>query len=296
MTEEQHREPAYPNSATLRPLLKRRKPINHSSVPFVLCWSQKAGCTVALKWYLHHAGLLEDALQLEDPNMRLKIHSYENKVLKARPDYTDELVMAIQSGKPIVGFIRCPYERAFSSYMILNHGWYLKMKRRGVISPGMKMRQAVVEFVHGDGAEMGHPIAFRDYLLWLKQQDMSALDPHHTPQRLPLHKLVPATFYRLIDFEAAIDSMEKAFALDTSWSERERFSSGHHRPKVDTSATKIAAFLEEAVPLEAYPLQNLPKMTRPALSGTGVGALIEEIFDEDIAAYDSIAPITDAST
>jgi hypothetical protein len=295
MTEGQHGEPAHPPSATLRPLLKRRRPINHSTVPFILCWSQKAGCTAALKWYLHHAGLLEAALQLDDPNLRLKIHSYENKVLKARPGYTDDLVAAIQSGKPIVGFMRCPYERAFSSYMILNHGWYLKMKQRGVVSPGMNIRQAVVEFVHGDGTEMDLPISFRDYLLWLRQQNMSALNPHHTPQRSPLHTSVTVTFYRLIDFEAAINRIEEAFALNISPPGRERFSSGHHRPKVDSSATEIAVFSEEAVPLEAYPLQSLPKITRPALSGTEIAALIEEIFAEDIATYDRIPPLSGAS-
>lgn len=280
------------NSNTLRPLLKRRKPINHCAVPFILCWSQKAGCTAALKWYLYHAGLLDEALQMEDPNLRLKIHSYENKVLKSRPGYTQELVSAIQSGKAMAGFMRCPYERAFSSYMILNHGRYLKMKLRGVISPGMKLRQDVVDFVHGEGKDMGAAISFRDYLLWLRQQDMSTLNPHHTPQLLPLHKVVPVTFYRLIDFDAAISVMEEAFALGTSSAARETFSSGHHRPKVETSTKKAAAFLDKPLPLAAYPLQNLPGISRTALAGTEVASLIGDIFADDIAAYDSITPLT----
>ena len=295
MTEGLNLNPAYADSITLRPLLQRRKPINHSKVPLILCWSQKAGCTAALKWYLHHAGLLEEALQLEDPNTRLKIHSYENKVLKARPGYTDDLVAAIQAGKPLAGFMRCPYERAFSSYMILNHGWYLKMKRRGVISPGMKIRQSVAESVHGEGVEMNRPISFRDYLRWLRQQDLAGLDPHHKPQLSPLHRLVPVTFYRLIDFDAAISLMEETFALENSLSERERFSSGHHRQKVETSEAEILAFLEKPIPLEAYPVQNLPKVTKSVLSGTEIETLIKGVFAEDIAAYDNIAPLSDSA-
>ena len=295
MTEGQHRNPAYPDSGTARPLLKCRTPLNHAAVPFILCWSQKAGCTAALKWYLHHAGLLEEALQFEDPNRRLKIHSYENKVLKARPGYINDMVAAIQSGKPLTGFMRCPYERAFSSYMMLNHGDYLSMKRRGVINPGMRIRQAVVEFVHGEGAEMERPICFRDYLLWLRRQDLAALNPHHTPQLLPLHKLVPVTFYRLIDFDAATSLMEETFALENFSSDRERFSSGHHRPKVETSEAAILAFLEQSVPLGAYPVQNLPKITRTVLLGTDIETLIKELFAEDIATYDNITPLNDSA-
>lgn len=272
----------------LLPLLKRRRPINHAAVPFILCWSQKAGCTAALKWYLHHAGLLEEALQLEDPNLRLKIHSYENKVLKARPGYITDLATAIQSGKPMVGFMRCPYERAFSSYMILNHGRYQRMKRRGVISPGIRTRQALVDFVHGEGAELNRPISFRDYLHWLRQQDFSTLDPHHTPQCMPLYRLVPVTFYRLEDFDAAVDRLEQFYALDRSRSERDRFSSGHHRPKTDTTTSAARTFLEQALPLDAFPLEDQPKITRQVLEGTGFESLIREIFAEDIAAYESI--------
>lgn len=275
----------------LQPLLKRRKPINHCKVPFILCWSQKAGCTAALKWYLHHAGLLQDALQLEDPNLRLKIHSYENKVLKARPGYTEDLVTAIQSGKPILGFMRCPYERASSSYMVLNHGRYLKMKLRGVISPGMKVRQAVVDFVHGEGSDMGAAISFRDYLLWLCLQDEAALDPHHTPQLLPLHKLVPVTFYRLKDFDTVISLLEKSFALQPSAEAETNFSSGHHRPKVGLSPEETAAFIDKRLPLTAYPVQNLPRVSRATLAGTGPETIISDVFAKDIAIYDNIAPV-----
>ncbi|MEM8562779.1 MAG: hypothetical protein AAGF57_11125, partial [Pseudomonadota bacterium] len=168
----------------LRQLLKRRKPINHRNVPFILCWSHKAGCTAALKWYLHHAGLLKDAMSMHDPNHRLKVHSYENKVLKARPGYTDDLVSAIEQGKPMLGFMRCPYQRVFSSYMILNHRRYLPLMKRGISNPGIATRQTIVASLYGEEAAFNLPISFKDYLVWLRQQNMHKLNPHHAPQTL----------------------------------------------------------------------------------------------------------------
>jgi len=284
------------NPEILRPLLKRRKPINHARVPFILCWSHKSGCTAALKWYLHHAGVLEDALQLHDPNRRLKIHSYENKVLKAQPGYMDDLVADILAGKPAAGFMRCPYERAFSSYMILNHGSFLEMRNRGVINPGMRTRQAVVNFVHGQGADFQLAVSFRDYLQWLREQDHSSLNPHHTPQSLPLHRLIPIDFYRLEDFDLAVSQLEEKFCLDQSWSERERFSSGHHRSKTEAPVGEALAFLEQPPALDAFPLNKLPRISRQLLAGTGFETLIREIFAEDIATYDAIARLDSADS
>ncbi|MEM1153775.1 MAG: hypothetical protein AAGI44_06515, partial [Pseudomonadota bacterium] len=187
MTESRKPDTDSADSRKLRRLVKRRKPINHKDVPFILCWSHKAGCTAALKWYLHHAGLLDDALSMHDPNHRLKVHSYENKVLKARADYTDELVLAIHTGKPLLGFMRCPYQRVFSSYMILNHWRYLSLMSRGISNPGIAMRQTLVADVYKENASFSQPISFQDYLNWLGQQNMHELNPHHAPQTLPLH-------------------------------------------------------------------------------------------------------------
>jgi hypothetical protein len=74
--------------------------LQHIDVPFIVCWSQKSGCTSVLKWFLYHAGSLDDALQHQELNLNLKIHNYENNVLKARPGYKDDLVDQLLAGKP----------------------------------------------------------------------------------------------------------------------------------------------------------------------------------------------------
>ena len=41
-----------------------RLPYQHSKVPLVVAWAQKGGCTSILKWFLFHAGLLEEAYEI----------------------------------------------------------------------------------------------------------------------------------------------------------------------------------------------------------------------------------------
>ena len=275
----------------LAPLLKRRAPLNHAKVPFILCWSQKAGCTAALKWFLHHAGHLQEATRFTTRDMSLGIHGYENEVLKARPGYMDDLIADLCRGKPVVSFMRCPFERAFSSYMMLNNGRFLMLAGRGTVTPGIRVRQAVLHFIQADRDDLNRPISFRDYLLWLKEQDFSGLDPHHTPQCTPLYRHICVSHYRLEDFDRAINRLESEFSLELSATARHAFSSAHHRPKSDLPAPDALAFLDEGLPLERFPLAHLPRVTRGLLEGSGLDLLIRDIFAEDIATYDSIEPL-----
>ena len=45
----------------LQPLIQKRMPYHHVNVPFAVLWANKAGCTSVFKWFLWHAGLLEEA-------------------------------------------------------------------------------------------------------------------------------------------------------------------------------------------------------------------------------------------
>jgi hypothetical protein len=288
---------AHDDRATpLAPLLKRRTPLNHANVPFILCWSQKAGCTAALKWFLHHAELLEEATQFKPSDMSLRIHGYENSVLKARPGYIDDLAEDLRRGKPVVSFMRCPFERAFSSYMMLNNGRFLMLARQGTITPGIRVRQAALNFIQGDNSDLNHPVSFRDYLLWLKEQDFNSLDPHHTPQCTPLHRHICISHYRLEDFDRAITRLESEFSLDPSAAARHAFTSAHHRPKSDLPAPDALAFLDDGLPLERFPLAHLPRVNRKLLAGSGLDLLIREVFAEDIANYDRIEALSATDT
>jgi len=215
----------------LRPLVRKRTPLHHADVPFILCWSQKSGCTAILKWFFYHADLMDAALEYHKANNKLQIHNYENDVFKSRRGYKEDLLAAIIAGKPAIKFIRCPYQRLFSSYMQLNNVRFLLRKKSGQNTPGMKLRQRVVDFLHGDGMDFELPISFHGYLQWLTAQPVETLDPHHAPQWTRLDETIPITYYRLEDFNQSIDILETQFSLKKSSTARNRSQSGHHLEK-----------------------------------------------------------------
>ena len=273
----------------LLPLVRARTPLHHAQVPFILCWSHKAGCTAILKWFFYHAGVMDTALEYRKSNNKLQIHNYENDVFKSRGGYKQELVAAIMAGKPAIKFVRCPYQRLFSSYMQLNNVRFLLRKKKGQNTPGMALRQRVIDFLHGDGMDFNSPISFREYLDWLKQQAPESLDPHHAPQWTLLDEVIPVSYYRLEDFNQSVDILEQQFSLKKSGAVRNRFSSGHHLKKQLLSRQDALQFLYEAPALTEFGNVSLPVITSDLLEGTELAPLINDLFEKDIALYESLA-------
>lgn len=273
----------------LLPLVQARTPLHHAQVPFILCWSQKSGCTAILKWFFYHAGLMDAALEYRKSNNKLQIHNYENDVFKSRDNYKQELVAAIIAGKPAIKFVRCPYQRLFSSYMQLNNVRFLLRKKSGQNTPGMKLRQGVIDFLHGEDADFESPIAFQGYLHWLKQQPPGTLDPHHAPQWTLLDEAIPLTYYRLEDFNQSVDILEQQFSLKKSSTVRNRFSSGHHLEKQQLSAQDALQFLYDAPALNEFSSVSLPVVTSDLLESTELAPLINELFEKDITLHKSLA-------
>ena len=154
---------------SLLPLVLKRTPFQHQQVPFIVCWSQKSGCTSVLKWFFYHAGLLDEAMRHQELNLNLEIHNYENNVFKARPGYKDELIEQILAGKPVIKFLRCPYERLFSSFMHLNNIRFLLLREEGQTTPGMMLRQNILEFIYEKPTDIDQPISFPGYLAWMRE-------------------------------------------------------------------------------------------------------------------------------
>ena len=154
------------DSGSWMKLVSLRKPFHHHKIPFVVCWSQKAGCTTVFKWFLFHAGMLDEALAYipQNPGKVRSIHKYEIEVFKARPGYTEELAEKLHGKYPVINFLRCPYERAFSSYMHIHNPKYIVYPNWK--TPGLEMRHKILEDVYGDNFCTEYPLSFLDYLLW----------------------------------------------------------------------------------------------------------------------------------
>ena len=272
----------------LEQLLWKRTPYYHSRVPFVVLWSQKAGCTAAFKWFLWHAGLFEQALQYRVDEEGLSIHNYEVEVFRETPGYSSKMAAAIQAGTPILNFVRCPYSRAFSSYMHLHNRFYIRFERDGIANAGLDLRYEILRSVYGDVMPVEYPVSFMDYLLWLDGQNVEEIEPHHAAQHTPLYDLPGVTHYRLEDFSDALDVIENRFSLADSSAERDKFSSPHHLQKSAVGRHALMQLFERGISLSRSPNYGIPEVKREQLVGTPYGELIERIFRKDIALYQSI--------
>tara|TARA_R110001599_G_scaffold353870_1_gene601239 strand:- start:22233 stop:23108 length:876 start_codon:yes stop_codon:yes gene_type:complete len=269
-------------------LIKKRTPYQHKNVPFIVLWSQKAGCTSVLKWFLWHAELLEEANQYKTTERGLSIHLYENQVLKKLPNYRRDLVDRIAAGDPIICFLRCPYTRVFSSYMHLQNRLFIGLERKGGRTRGLDLRHTVLKSIYGSEVPVDYPISFPDYLNWLEVKGEKNADPHHSQQHTPLHELTNVMHYRLEDKEDVISRLEQDYGLNTSKPYRSQFSSPHHMKKSTMEPNAIITLLERGVPLNRLPKSTVPTVDRHLLVNSPFGDQIERIFRQDILLYDSI--------
>lgn len=273
-------------SNQIRKLVSWRKPLHQDNVPFIVCWAQKAGCTTILKWFLYHAGLLDHAmLHPPNPGSVRSIHKYENDVFKARPGYSDELVEKLQGNYPIINFVRCPFERAFSSYMAI-HNSYLAVYPNWNTSY-QKIRREILDDLYGSNASIEYPLSFKDYLVWLGGKNPGTLDPHHRPQFNPLFEALPVKHFKLDDFASITASLEKKYRLTSSAALNSgTYSSEHHINKIALSKESTVAFLMRGMPVARSQDFCTPAISRAILEGSELGDMVEEIFSRDIDLYD----------
>ena len=267
--------------------LSWRTPLYSPDVPFAMCWSQKAGCTGVLKWFLFHAGLLQDAMSYEaGKSGRVAVlHRYENEVLKKAPGYRDALADALAKGLPAFCFLRCPFERAFSSYLHLHNPLDALYPNRQ--SPTIQLRRALLRWRYGREVPLDRVVSFAEYLAWLQLQDMHQMEPHHRPQYHPLYDHITVSFYRLEGQRVTSEALENRFGLESTQDmAADLFDSGHHHPKQRLSAKATLAFLHTGLPMQRAEDAVLPKVTRALLEPTDLGQTIAALYAQDIAAYD----------
>src|SRR5438552_5259641 len=105
-------------------LVKKRTPLFVEDFPIILLYSQKSGCTSAIKWFFWQTGLLEEALTFGN-----WIHRFEYQVFKRAPGYRLELTGALCAGKKrLIKFTRDPFQRAVSSFLMLSGTQMMKQR------------------------------------------------------------------------------------------------------------------------------------------------------------------------
>jgi hypothetical protein len=256
-------------------LLDGRIGYHDESLPFVLLWSEKAGCTALLTWFLHHAGHLEEA-----STYGRWVHHWEIDVMRKQPRYLDRLRERILEGVPVFQLVRNPFDRAVSSYLTL-----LEFED-GAEHLTIPMRNAVRRLVYGRD-DVSYSFSIRHYLRWLAEQDIDHIDGHHRAQTTELDARlaelgIPVTHLRLERLDDELAGLERRFGL-APVDRSELTEPPHHvaradRPFPDRSAV---ADLQPGIPL-------VPGTIMPRASDFMADDVIDavaRIFHRDIAAF-----------
>lgn len=133
-----------------------RPPLYHPDCPYIVFWSQKSGCTTAVKWFFAQLGLLDEALAFSP-----WVHDYEAHVFRKRAHYRRGVSHALRRGHKAVKVVRDPMRRAASSFLVL-------AERGSVIARGWNWTQEhwliVDAWLAARGRDPARGLSFLDHL------------------------------------------------------------------------------------------------------------------------------------
>lgn len=129
-----------------------------------MLFTQKAGCTFAVKWFFEQIGVLAEATAYSN-----WIHDYREQVFYASKGYRPEDIAA--PAMRVLKFVRNPFSRAVSSYVQANKMGYEDAKIQRFLGRPVTQEQRY---------------SFREFVAHLGSVDLRTCNVHH---RLQLHPL-----------------------------------------------------------------------------------------------------------
>jgi len=273
-----------------RPLyVTRRIPLYHPDFPFILMWSQKAGCTTVVNWFFDQVGLLEEALEY-----RPWVHLYEVEVYKRRPDYVRETMEAMGSGRyRVVKVVRHPFRRAASGFLVLGDG---PSARAGHWAAGYWKQAA--EWLAARGLDASDGLSFSQHLEHLAERERTlgrfdAVNLHVAQQHVPGEDEVVQEYVPIERFADWASEQSAARGLKES-DFAALGSSGHHHGADEERTARLgdrpeeyrlrrAEFADHRFP-DAQVLVNERSMPRLRVS-----------YGRDVAAYGPLYGIAPAA-
>jgi len=275
------------NSLKQRPprdCVRIRTPLYHPDFPYILFWSQKAGCTTVVKWFFAQLGLLEAAQR----HSRW-IHNYEQEVFKNRDGYRAELADALASGQyKTVKIVRNPLARAASAFLILGERGAIVTHRKHWVQAHW---DKVDDWLTRQGKDPSEGISFLDHLAFVKEVESQA--PHsvnrHVSQQYVegetrlLDEVVPIERFAAWTRQATLERGVKDIDLDN-------LATSFHHHKSAAERTEALGARPEATPIRrgAYADGLFP--SNWALVNERSIPLIREVYQADFAAYGAHYP------
>lgn len=256
--------------------LAYRAPLYHPDFPVVIMWSQKSACTIAVKWFFHHIGLLDEALAYHR-----WVHNYENEVFKAQPRYLSHCLEAIAAGKPVIKLVRNPYMRAYSGFLETCHRRVLTDKDHW----SHRTRKAVLRHATGSDAAIEYAYSFVQYCNWLVAQPAESLDPHIAPQFESIERVLNVKAVRIDGKANCFRALEKQYSLPRSTGIRKVHSSPHHHSKLSLPSETTIKLLELGVPVQRRQDFRVVDATPDTIAHSMAGEALRTTFRDDFEAY-----------
>ncbi|NNE38201.1 MAG: sulfotransferase family 2 domain-containing protein [Gammaproteobacteria bacterium] len=156
---------------------------------FMLFFSAKVGSTFISKWFFEQIGKLNEALEYSH-----WIHNYRIKVYYKSPQYKQDLKRALAKQTKMIKLVRCPYQRAVSSYFhCLRHEHFYDV---------------LSDFI-GKPFNKDYVFTFEEFVDYLNTLDISKCNPHFRSQTWKHEKNNRMKFHHIIKIENSIDEFKR---------------------------------------------------------------------------------------
>jgi hypothetical protein len=256
-----------------------RTPLYHPDFPYILFWSQKAGCTTVVKWFFAQLGLLEEALA----HSRW-VHDYEQRVFKNRPDYRKDVAAALASGRhKAVKIVRDPLARAPSAFLILGERGAVITHRRHWVQDHW---DRVDTWLQRQGKDPAEGISFVDHLAYVKEAEAEAahsIDQHISPQFVEgeeafLDEVVPIE--RFADWVLQVSGSPGVQEVDL-----EAIATSHHHHISTPERTAALGARPEETPIRRGAFADGRFPSGKAFVNARTIPLIRNVYRADFRAY-----------
>ncbi|MEQ8712197.1 MAG: sulfotransferase family 2 domain-containing protein [Cyclobacteriaceae bacterium] len=215
-------------------------------------WSEKAACTMAVRMFFEHLGVLDEAQAYSS-----WIHNYRIEVYEKQKEISLQHLRDNNYYKFKV--VRSPYSRAVSSYFVL-------VKDKEYSKRHQLHRQLNLKTID---------VSFQVFLEALIKLDLSTIDTHFRPQwRVYEEEFCFNKICHIENIDTEIEQINKATRANLSF---KRVYSPHHT-KLTPGTSRIVATDPFSSYAQAIPSYDLfyNKQTK---------GLVEQVYQSDITAY-----------
>lgn len=222
----------FPNSRTMACALIDRK---HK---LIMGWSAKAGCTICIKMFFEHMGILQEALEYNPWVHRYREDIFNKTNVVTESDFHDSSYFKFK-------VVRNPYDRAVSSYLtIMNHINVEKDKRY------QRERCRILDVLQLDTSD----ISFSQFIDYLTKINISQCNLHYALQKKEYE--TNETFNKICKLERINKEVERINKLTGANFVIADKTSSHHVHKNTNIARNVSyepwSHIKDTVPSYKY--------------------------------------------